>query len=63
MFRAEQIKIDGLKVALNKLKNGQTKYEFIGITSNGVDCIYFVYENGNFNLELEAITKDQITYI
>lgn len=60
---AERIKIDGLKNALIKLKNGQTEYEFIGITSNGIDCIYFIYENGKFNLEFEAMTETQIPYI
>lgn len=63
MLRAPQIKIDGLKGALTKLRNGQTEYQFIGITSNGIDCIYFVYENGKFNLEFEAMSKDQIAFI
>ena len=63
MIRAEQIKIDGLNQALTKLQNGKTEYQFIGITSNGVDCIYFVYENGKFNLEFEAMGEDQLPYI
>jgi hypothetical protein len=63
MLRAEQIKIDGLMGALTKLQNGQTEYQFIGITSNGVDCIFFVYENGIFNLEFEAMGKDQLPFI
>jgi hypothetical protein len=60
---AKRIKIDGLGNALTNLKNGQTEYNFIGITSNGVDCIYFVYENGKFNLEFEAMTETQIPYL
>ena len=63
MARAEQIKIDGLKGALTKLQSGKTEYQFIGITSNGVDCIYFVYENGKFNLEFEAMGEDQLPFI
>ena len=63
MLRAEQIKIDGLKGALTKLQNGQTEYQFIGITSNGIDCIYFIYENGKFSLEFEAMGKDQLPFI
>jgi hypothetical protein len=63
MLRAEQIKIDGLKEALTKLQYGLTEYQFIGITSNGVDCIYFMYENGQFNLEFEAMSKDQLPFI
>jgi len=60
---AERIKIDGLRNALTKLKNGQTEYKFIGITSNGIDCVYFMYENDVFNIEFEAMTEDQLPYI
>lgn len=63
MLRVDQIKIEGLKGALTKLQNGQTEYNFIGITSNGVDCIYFVFENGQYNLEFEAMGKDQLPFI
>jgi len=61
--KADQIKIGGLKSALSKLKDGQTEYNFIGITSNGIDCIYFVYENGEFNLEFEAMSEEQLPFI
>jgi hypothetical protein len=60
---AERIKIDGLKDALTKLYNGQTEFNFIGITSNGTDCIYFMNENGKFNIEFEAMVEEQIPYI
>jgi len=60
---AERIKIDGLRNALTKLKNGQTEYKLIGITSNGIDCIYFIYENGIFNIEFEAMAENQLPYI
>ena len=63
LLKAKQIKIEGLKGALINLQNGHTDYEFIGITSNGVDCIYFVYEGGKFNLEFEAMGKDQLPFI
>lgn len=63
MYSAEQIKIDGLKGALTKLQNGKTENQFIGITSNGVDCIFFVYENGKFNLEFKAMGEDQLPFI
>lgn len=63
MFKAQQINIEGLKGALNRLQNKQTEYQFIGITSNGVDCVYFVYEGGKFNLEFEAMLKDQLPFI
>lgn len=60
---AERIQINGLQKALIKLQNGKTEYQFIGITSNGIDCIYFVFEKGKFNLEFEAMGADQLPYI
>ncbi len=63
IMKAEQTTIDGLQNALTKLKNGQTEFDFIGITSNGIDCIYFVHNNEKFNLEFEAVSKDQLPYI
>lgn len=63
MIMADRIKIDGLKNLLIRLQNKQTEYNFIGITSNGIDCIYFVFENEKFNIEFEAMTEEQIQYI
>ncbi|MBP1672768.1 MAG: hypothetical protein H6Q25_583 [Bacteroidetes bacterium] len=60
---AERIKINGLHNALMKLQNGNTEYPFIGITSNGIDCIYFVFENGKFNIEFEAMVEEQIPFV
>ena len=60
---AKRIIISDLPTALNQLKNGKTEYNFIGITSNGVDCIYFVFENEKFNIEFEAMTEKQIPFI
>lgn len=60
---AERIKINELRSALLKLQNGKTEYKFIGITSNGIDCIYFIYENGKFNIEFEAMSEQQIPFI
>jgi hypothetical protein len=63
MQRAEQIKIDGLKNALIKLQNGKTEFNFIGITSNGIDCIYFMLENGKFNIDFEVMTEKQKSFL
>jgi hypothetical protein len=41
-----------------KLQNGKTEYKFIGITGNGIDCIYFVY-SGKFNIEFEAMSNNK----
>lgn len=59
----QKFKIDGLKNALLALKNGQTKYDFIGITSNGIDCIYFFYEDDLYDVEFEAMSSKQLPYI
>lgn len=60
---AKKIKINELPNELNKLKNGQTEFNFIGITSNGIDCIYFINENGKFDIEFEAMDEQQIPFI
>lgn len=60
---ADRIKIDELTTTLTKLKNGQTEFDFIGITSNGIDCLYFVYEKGKFNLEFESMVEEQTPFI
>jgi len=60
---ATRIKIDELKSELKKLEIEQTEFDFIGITSNGTDCIYFTFENGQFNIEFEAINESQIPFI
>jgi len=60
---AERIKIDGLKSALKRLKNGETEYDFIGIISNGIDCLYIVPKNDRFNIEFEAMLSEQLPYM
>jgi hypothetical protein len=59
MLRAEQIKISELKSVLVMLQNRQLEYEFFGITSNGVDCIYFVPAGESFNIEFEVMSEEQ----
>ncbi|MCB9327897.1 MAG: hypothetical protein H6572_04355 [Lewinellaceae bacterium] len=59
---AQKITISELSEELKKFKFGRTEYDFIGITSNGVDCIYFTYNNA-FNIEFEAIIEEQAPYI
>ena len=59
---AERIKMKELQRALLELQSGKTEFQFIGITSNGIDCIYFVFENERFNIEFEAMESDQLPY-
>lgn len=60
---AEQITIDKLPSVLERLKNRQTEFDFFGICSNPVACIYFMQENGKFYIDYEAITADQRPYL
>ena len=60
---ASKIKINRLEEELMRLKNHQTEFDFIGITSNGVDCLYFMPDGEKLNLDFEAILPDQIPYI
>ena len=61
--RAKQIEITSLKEELKLLEQNETEFNFIGITSNGMDCIYFVKNNDKFQIEFEAMTENQIPYI
>ncbi|PKG42515.1 hypothetical protein [Psychroflexus sp. MES1-P1E] len=61
--RAKQIEIAQLNGELTLLEQNKTEFDFIGITSNGIDCIYFVKENGKFQIEFEAMTENQIPYM
>ena len=47
------------KSLLQKLENGKMPYNFFGLTSNGIDCLYFAYENGKFILEYEVMVEPQ----
>jgi len=60
---AESITISHLPDQLTRLVNGQTEFEFIGIHSNGTDCIYLTYENDAFNIDYEAMSEDQLPFI
>ena len=59
----ELIKIDGLKEELNGVFKGADVYEFIGITSNGIDCLYFPYKDGKFSIEFEVLTNEQKPFV
>ena len=61
--RAKQIEITELSNELKLLEQNKTEYEFIGITSNGIDCIYFMKDNDKFQIEFEAMIENQIPFI
>lgn len=60
---ARKINISELRQELTRLKDHRTEYDFIGITSDGLDCIYFVQDGDKFNVEFEAMLSGQIPYI
>jgi len=62
-FIAKQITVAQLDKELELLRTGKTEFDFIGITSNGDDCIYFVKSSNKFNIEFEAMAETQIPYI
>jgi hypothetical protein len=59
----EHIKIDGLQQELTQVFTGDDVYNYIGITSNGVDCIYFPYNGDKFNIEFEVLSGEQKPYL
>ena len=59
MVRAEQIEISQLKFLLTRLQNRQLEFDFFGITSTGIDCIYFVPDNNLYAIEFEVMAQDQ----
>ena len=61
--RAKQIEITQLNEELKLLEQNRTEFDFIGITSKGIDCIYFVKDEGKFQIEFEAMTNQQVPYI
>jgi hypothetical protein len=62
-FITKQITIAQLDKELELLRAGKTEFDFIGITSNGDDCIYFVKSNDKFIVEFEAMAETQISFI
>lgn len=60
---AKQILLEDLESIMTKLLNGNLEYDFFGITSNGIDCLYFVDNNGRINIEFEVITNEQKPYV
>ena len=61
--KADKFTLEELPACLLRLQQGKMEYPFFGITSNGIDCIYFVREGDKFNIEFEAIIKEQLPYI
>jgi len=60
---ARQIQLGELESVMTQLSYGKLEYEFFGIHSNGVDCIYFSENNGKINIEFEVMSNEQKPYV
>jgi len=63
MPKAEQIKISELQTVLTRLQNKQLEFDFFGIHSNGIDCIYFIPDSNLYSIEFEAMYEEQLPWI
>lgn len=62
-FRTKRFAIAQLGYELDLLSQNNTEPQRFAIASNDTDCLYFL-KNGNlFDLEFEALTKEQSPYI
>lgn len=61
--KAARITIDRLPEILKNVQAGRTQLDFTGICGNGTDCIYFMQENGEFYIDFEAMSKEQLPYL
>ena len=62
-FTAKQIQLDELAEELNLVLEGKTDFNFIGLTANAYDTLFFVRNDENFNVEFRALKKIQLPYL
>ncbi|KEY19289.1 hypothetical protein [Kaistella antarctica] len=62
-FTAKQIQLEDLAQELNLVLEGKTDFNFIGITANAYDSLFFVRNDQNFNVEFRALKKIQRPYL
>ena len=63
MIRPHQIKINELSVTMDRLLENKLDFDFFGITSNGIDCIYFMFEDSVINIDFEVMRIEQREYV
>ena len=56
-FTAKQIQLKELAEELKLVLEGKTDFNFIGITANGYDSLFFVRNDRNFNVEFRALKR------
>jgi hypothetical protein len=62
-FIPRQIKLNELESTLQQLLDKKLEYDFFGITSNGIDCIYFVIDEGKINIDFEIMIDEQKPFV
>ena len=62
-FTAKKIQLDELAEELQRVLEGKTDFNFIGINANGYDILFFVRTDQNFNVEFRALKKIQLPYL
>ena len=62
-FTATQIQLEEVAEELQRVLEGKTDFNFIGITANIYDSIFFVRNDQNFNVEFRALKKIQLPYL
>ena len=62
-FTAKKIQLDDLAEELQRVLEGKTDFNFIGINANAYDSLFFVRNDQNFNVEFRALKKIQIPYL
>lgn len=62
-FTAKKIQLDELAEELQRVLEGKTDFNFIGINANGYDILFFVKNDQNFDLEFRALKKIQLPYL
>ncbi|MEM7512629.1 MAG: hypothetical protein AAF388_16965 [Bacteroidota bacterium] len=60
---ARQTTIKELPYLIRELEEGKMEYGFFGITSNGIDCLYFTGQKDEMNIEFEVIQESQKSYV
>lgn len=57
------LQLDQLESQIEKLIDGELEFDFFGMTSSGIDCIYFVNNQGKINIEYEVMSNEQKSYV
>ena len=59
----ETIRLEDLESLIRQILQNQSPDAFAGITSNGIDTLYFVPKGRNIYIEYEAMTEAQKPYL